>query len=407
MADQPSTAEPSTGTAGDVPRWRGALGWATGSVPVSIVLALLIGAVAIAIAGKDPLAAYRSMVAGALTGPGLANTLQRAIPIVGLAMALAIAFRAGVFNLGAEGQMVLGGLAGTIVAIRMPGPGLVVLLTACLAAIVAGALWGALSAVLQTGLGVPILITSLLLNYPARYLSSYLVRFPLKDQSSSMVATRPVPEDARIAPLIPAPSGLGRAMSASLGRDNLLVLVTRGVNWSIVVVLAIVVLAAFVNRRTPGGLESGLAGLNPRFARYGGVNTSRLAVSTMMISGGISGLIGVLLVLGSQYRLIDGALVGTNYAWTGLLVALLAANRPLRVLVVGAFFAALVVGGEAMQRSEDVSAQISQVIQAAVIVLIAIRVRLPLRTWSRPGREPAGMAGPTAVSEAETQVGRV
>ncbi len=400
-------AEPSAAPGRHVPRWRGALGWATGSVPVSIVLALLIGAVAIVIAGKDPFAAYRSMVEGALTGPGLANTIQRAIPIVGLAMALAIAFRAGVFNLGAEGQMVLGGLAGTIVALRMPGPGLVVLLAACLAAIVAGALWGALSAVLQTGLGVPILITSLLLNYPARYLSSYLVRFPLKDENSSMVATPPVPEDARIAPLIPGTSGLGRSLSESLGRDHLLVLVTRGVNWSIVVVLAIVVLAAFVNRRTPGGLESGLAGLNPRFARYGGVNTSRLAITTMMISGGISGLVGVMLVLGSQYRLIEGALVGTNYAWTGLLVALLAANRPLRVLVVGTFFAALVVGGEAMQRAEDVSAQISQVIQAAVIVLIAIRVRLPLPRRSRRGREPAAIADPTAVSEAETQVGRV
>lgn len=400
-------AEPSAAPGRHVPRWRGSLGWATGSVPVAIVLALLIGAVAIVIAGKDPLAAYRSMVEGALTGPGLANTIQRAIPIVGLAMALAIAFRAGVFNLGAEGQMVLGGLAGTIVALRMPGPGLVVLVAACLAAIVAGALWGALSAVLQTGLGVPILITSLLLNYPARYLSSYLVRFPLKDESSSMVATPPVPEDARIAALIPSTSGLGRSLSESLGRDHVLVLVTRGVNWSIVVVLAIVALAAFVNRRTPGGLESGLAGLNPRFARYGGVNTSRLAVSTMMISGGISGLVGVLLVLGSQYRLIEGALVGTNYAWTGLLVALLAANRPLRVLVVGTFFAALVVGGEAMQRAEDVSAQISQVIQAAVIVLIAIRVRLPLPRRSRTEREPATTADPGAVSEAETQVGRV
>jgi simple sugar transport system permease protein len=400
-------AEPSAAPGRDVPRWRGALGWATGSVPVSIVLALAIGAVAIAIAGKDPLGAYRSMIEGALTGPGLANTIQRAIPIVGMAMALAIAFRAGVFNLGAEGQMVLGGLAGTIVAIRMPGPGFVVLVAACLAAIVAGALWGALSAVLETGLGVPILITSLLLNYPARYLSSYLVRFPLKDESSSMVATPPVPEDARIAALIPARSGLGGSLSESLGRDHLLVLVTRGVNWSIVVVLGIVVLAAFVNRRTPAGLEAGLAGLNPRFARYGGVNTSRLAVATMMISGGISGLVGVMLVLGSQYRLIDGALVGTNYAWTGLLVALLAANRPLRVLVVGTFFAALVVGGEAMQRSEDVSAQSSQVIQAAVIVLIAIRVRLPLPNRSRQGREPAETAGPTAVSEAETQVGRV
>lgn len=380
-------------------RWQRVGAWLTGPIPVSVVLALALGGVVIAASGRDPLTAYSAMVEGSLTGRGLANTFQRAIPIVGMAMALAIAFRAGVFNLGAEGQMLMGGLTGTLVALYLPGPGLLVMIAALVAAFLGGALWAALSALLQTGLGVPILITSLLLNYPARYLSSYLVRFPLKERGSSMVATPPVPEDVRIAPLIPADSALGQSLTQSLGRDHVLVLLTRGVNWSLVVVLAVVLLAIFVNRRTPVGYESGMSGLNLRFARYGGVRTDRLAVWTMAVSGGISGLVGVMLVLGSQYRLIDGALLGTNYAWTGLLVALLAANRPVGALVAGSLFAAIVVGGEAMQRSADVSGQISQVIQAIVIVLLVIRVQLPLR-WRR---DPATRAS----AELDEEVGKV
>lgn len=365
-------------------RLRSVGAWLIGPVPLSIVLALVIGGIAVAIAGINPLTAYPAMAEGSLTGRGLANTLGRAVPIVGMAIALAVAFRAGVFNLGAEGQMVLGGLAGTVVALFLPGPGWFVMIAACLAAIVAGALWAAVSALLETGLGVPILISSLLLNYPARYFSSYLVRFPLKETGSSMVATPKVPDGARIPALIDKNSVLGLSLQNSLGKDSTVVAVTSGVNYSLLVVLAIVIAVMVANKRTVGGFEAGLAGLNVAFARYGGVRTKILAVRMMMISGGISGLVGIMLVLGNDGRLIDGALVGTNYAWTGLLVALLAANRPGGVLIAGTFFAALVVGGEAMQRSDGVSSQISQVIQAAVIILIVVRV-----TWPRLRRRRA------------------
>lgn len=393
-ADDPAAAPTARGPLG---RLADAV---TGPVTVSIVLALVVGGIVIAIAGGDPVAAYPTMITGSLTGRGLTNTLGRAIPIVGMALAIAFTFRAGVFNLGTEGQMVLGALAGTMVALTVPGPGFLVILLACVAAVVAGGAWALLSAVLQTRLGVPILISSLLLNYPARYLSSYLVRFPLRDKASSMVATRAVPDAAQIPALVPAQSGLGRSMASGLGSDNVLVLIGRNVNWSLAVVAAIAVAVVVINGRTASGYESGMAGFNLRFAIYGGVDTNRLALKVMFTSGGISGLIGVMLILGSQYRVIDGALVGTNYAWTGLLVALLAASRPLGVLIAGFFFAALVVGGEAMQRSADVSSQIAQVIQAAVIVLLTFRVG-----WA--GRRRRGAAAAVSQAEADAEVGRL
>lgn len=386
LTPQPGTSPGATG--GRLRRAAAALGSAiTGPVVVSVVVAFIIGGGVLAVAGADPVEAYRVMLRGSLTGPGLVNTFERAVPLVGMALALSIAFRAGVFNLGGEGQLVLGGLAGTVVALFAPGPGVLVMLLALVAAVVAGGLWGVLAAVLQTSLGVPILISSLLLSYPARYFSSYLVRFPLKEEGSSMVATEPVPPGTRLPVLIAADSGMGQWLSSALG-DSVLVRLSSRLDWSLVVIVVLVAGVALFNRRTPAGFEAGLTGLNARFSRYAGVRTDRLTIASMFASGGLAGLVGVMLVLGSQIRLIDGALVQTNYAWTGLLVALLAASRPVGVAVAGTFFAAIVVGGEAMQREAGVSAQISQVILAVVIVLFAIRLQI---TWRRrrSGAAPA------------------
>jgi ABC-type uncharacterized transport system permease subunit len=359
-----------------------------GPVPVSIVLALLVGAIVIAAAGGNPLLAYQVMIEGSLTGSGLVNTFERAVPLVGMALAVAVAFRAGVFNLGGEGQMILGALAGTLVVLFVPGPGLLVMLLAFAAAIVAGGLWGALSALLENWLALPILITSLLLAYPARFFASYLVRFPLKEEGSSLVATDLVPEGTRLAKIIPADSALGQLLADFLGSANTFVKITSKLDWSAIAIVVLVVAIWFYNRRTVRGYESGMTGINPMFASYGGVSTNRIKVEAMFTSGAIAGVVGLTIVLGNQGRLVDGALVATNYAWTGLLVALLASSRPIGVALAGFFFAAIIVGGEAMARGAGVSAQISQVIQAVVIVFIAMRITLRWRKSKEAAMRP-------------------
>ena len=361
-----------------------------GPVPISIVLALIVGAVVIVTSGGNPFVAYRVMVEGSLTGTGLVNTFERAVPLVGMALAVAVAFRAGVFNLGGEGQMILGALAGTLVTLFVPGPGLLVMLLAFAAAIVAGGLWGALSAWLENWLALPILITSLLLAYPARFFASYLVRFPLKEEGSSLVATDTVPDGTRLSKIIPTDSGLGQVLLDSLGKASTFVKITSKLDWSAVIIILLVVAIWFFNRHTTRGYESGMTGINPLFASYGGISTHRIKVEAMFTSGAIAGAVGLMIVLGNQGRLVDGALVATNYAWTGLLVALLAASQPIGVAFAGFFFAAIIVGGEAMARGAGVSAQISQVIQAVVIVFIAMRITLRWRKRKEAGIRPDG-----------------
>lgn len=353
--------------------------WLAGPIPVSVVLALLIGACFMIIAGVDPLSGYAAMVNGSFgSGVGLANTLARAVPIIGIGIAIAVAFRAGVLNLGTEGQAGLGALAGGIVAIYLPGPAFLVVPLAFIVAIAVGALWGLISALLQNLLGVPILLSTLLLNYPARYFSSWLIRFQLKDPSTDQVASQQLRPEVQLNMIVPRDSGLAETLRNSLGPTSPITAVLTGVNWSLVIMIIVVIAAIFVNRRTRYGFEAGLSGQNAEFVRYGGVKPGPLVTRTMALSGGIAGMFGLMLIIGApSTRLIEGYFVQTNFAWTALLVTLLALYRPIDIVIAGLFFAAIMVGSDAMGRELGLSPQIAAVIQALVIILLAFRVALP------------------------------
>lgn len=362
--------------------------WLAGPIPVSIVLALLIGACFMLIAGVDPLSGYAAMINGSLgSGPGLSNTLQRAIPIIGIGIAIAIAFRAGVLNLGTEGQAGLGALAGGVVAIYVPGPAALIVPLALVTAVVVGAAWGLIAAVLQNLLGVPILLSTLLLNYPARYFSSWVIRFRLDEPTSDLVASEQLRPDVQLSMLVARDSALADTLRSTFGPTSPITAVLTGVNWSIVVLVLAVVAVIFMNRRTRYGFESGLSGQNAEFVRYGGVKPGPLVLRTMALSGGLAGLFGVMLTIGApNTRLIEGYFVQTNYAWTALLVTLLALYRPIGIVIAGLFFAAIMVGSDAMGRELGLSPQIAAVIQALVIILLAFRVTLP-HFRRRRGRE--------------------
>jgi general nucleoside transport system permease protein len=217
--------------------------------------------------------------------------------------------------------------------------------------------WAALPALGQVYLQLPILITSLLLNTPARALCSYLVKNYFADPTATSTTTVAVPEGSRI----PTPELL------------------RDASLSAVVVLAVVVVVSLRNTRAVSGYEGLVSGANLRFSRYGGVDVNRQTLRTMLAGGALAGTVGAHLVLGQAFRFVDGDLVGTGFAWTGLLVTLLAAHRAWPILAAGLFFAALQVGGLAMQRQAGVSWQLAQVLQAVVILSLAMQLVLVRR----------------------------
>lgn len=354
------------------------------------------------IAGVDPLSGYAAMLKGSFgSGAGLTNTLQRAIPIIGLGIAIAVAFRAGVLNLGVEGQAGLGALAGGIVAIYVPGPAILIVPLAFVTAIATGAAWGVLAGLLQNLWGVPVLLSTLLLNYPARYFASWLIRFQLNAEGTDLVASEQVRPEVQLSMLVPRDSALAETLRNTLGPTNPITAMLTGVNWSLVIVILVVLGAIFMNRRTRFGFESGLSGQNPEFVRYSGVKPNPLVLRTMALSGGLAGLFGLMVIIGApNTRLIEGAFIQTNYAWTALLVTLLALYRPIGIVFAGLFFAAIMVGSDAMGRELGLSPQIAAVIQALVIILLAFRVTLPrFRTHESPTAQDPQLADPEPPDE--------
>lgn len=329
--------------------------------------ALLLGALLMLATGHDPIAAYRAMTDGALGGRGSANliaTLARATPIVGMGLAVAVALRGGFLNLGGEGQLVIGGLGAALVALHAPLPTVLLLPATLAGGALAGSAWALLATLLERRYHVPLLIGTLLLNYPARYLAAYLVNHPLRDVASGMSQTFRVPEALEL----PRLTAGGRLHAGAI------------------LVLGLVLAADWLIRRTRTGFELRMTGLNPSFARYGGVDTARLGFGAMLASGAIAGLVGSLEVLGTHHRFIDGALTDPLYAWTGLMAALLAVSSPLGVLAAGLFLAAVHSGGFGMERGAEVPRELSRVLQALMILALAVSGRL-LERWRRDSGE--------------------
>lgn len=321
---------------------------------LAILGGILIGGLIIAVTGHNPFQAYLEMFKGAFLGrnfTNLASTINRATPIVGMGLVAAIAFRAGLFNIGGEGQMVLGGVTAALLASELPLPPLLLWPVTILSAMLVGGLYAWAAAFFQYRYNVPMLITSLLLNYPARYFASYLVTFPFRDVPSGMNQSYLVPESMRF-PLLLS----GTQLHAGT-----------------FITLFLVIAAWIIIERTVMGYELRMGGLNMRFLVYGGVTQERMGYRVMFISGALAGLVGAIEVLGVHYRFIDDALTSPLYAWTGIMTALLSGSNPLGVLAAGLFFSAIQTGGFGMERGTEVPRELARVLQALIIMLVAAR----------------------------------
>lgn len=323
--------------------WAGVLAWIFG-----ILLVLMF------VANANFGEAVSGFLNGAFGGRNLAylfTTLGRATLIVGMALSVMISFRAGLFNIGGEGQLVAGGIAAALVGVYLPGPGPLVLVAGVGAGMAAGAAWGLLAGAMQAYVGVPLLIGSLLLNYPARYIASYLVGHPFRDVASGLPQTFQVARDSWI-PLFPG---------------------TR-LDMGILAIVVAAVLAIIYANNTVGGYRARMNGLAPDFARASGLPVRAITLKTLMLSGAIAGLVGALAVYGVHHRFTDGMLVQPLYAWTGIIAVLLVGMVPWAVPISGFFFAAVQTGATGMERSADVPKEIALIMQAVIILFVAGRV---------------------------------
>ena len=328
---------------GDLAAWTATLAWI---FAILFGLMLLIGA---------PFGeAIQGFFAGAFGGRRFAflmATLSRSTLIIGMALSVMLSFRAGLFNIGGEGQLIAGGLVSALVAIMLPGPPLLVLASAIVAGMAAGAAWALLAGVLQVYVGVPLLVGSLLLNFPIRFIASYLVAHPFRDVASGMVQSHLVPQETWL-PYFP------------------------GVRLDIGILLVAVVAVATIvySYKTTHGYHARLNGLSGDFARAVGLPVTKLTLQTLAMSGAIAGLVGAIAVFGIHHRYVDGMLVQPLYAWTGIIAVLLVGMIPWLVPISGFFFAAIQTGAAGMERAAEVPKEIALVMQAVIILFVASRV---------------------------------
>lgn len=318
-------------------------------VPVaSIVLALLFGAVLLAVFGANPWATYRAMAEGAFGAQyAISETLVKAIPLMLTGLAVAIAFRMLFWNIGAEGQLAMGGIGAAGVALfwadSLPDP--LVLPTMLVAGFVAGAIWGLIPAALKAFLGVNEIITTLMMNYIAILAVSHLYVGPWKD-----------------------PQGYGFPGTAQFPRIAWLPRLTGRVHLGIVFAVVAAVLIWIVLDRTRWGYEVRVIGENPRAARYAGISLVRNILLVMLLSGGLAGVAGMAEVAGISHRLQQGLTVG--YGYTAIIVAWLGKLNPFGVLLVAVLLAGLLVGGDQIQISMGLPASVALVLQGAILFFV-------------------------------------
>jgi simple sugar transport system permease protein len=352
-----------------------AIGLAVPAIAIAVGLAL--GAVIVVVAGESPLDAYAALVHGALGTPSnVAATLIRSTPIAITGLGVAIAFKGGVFNLGGEGQMIAGALVGAVTANALPAlPAPLGILVAIAAGCVAGALWAFGPALLEVRLGVPMLITTLLLNYVAALLAAWVVTYPLRDLAAGGLAQTAMVPDVTWLPALGA---------------------TR-VNAGVLLIAVLPFVAAWALRRTVAGYELRMVGANREFAEYGGVDAGRAIVGATLVSGALCGLAGVVLVLGVNHRYVDGLVTSAGFAWSGFIAAVLALASPVLTVVAGLFLGALQVGGLGMTRATSVPLQLVDVVQASIILVVAVRAGIQAallrRTVGRGGPGGRGTGG--------------
>lgn len=324
----------------------------------AVVLALLTGAGLLLTAGANPLDAYWEMLKGT-TGSrsDISLVLVEVVPLLLMGMGLAIAFRARLWNIGAEGQAVVGALVGGWFAISVPIDAKVPMIAAaCIVGALGGALWGAVVGALKARWRVNEVIASLLLNYVAIFTLNYAVRKPLREPGGFQPASETLPDSARLPEI---PGGFR-------------------VHVGLLVALALVPLVMYLMARTPFGFRVRMLGLNAEAAEAAGVRPGRMYIAVLAISGAFAGLAGIMQVMGPETRLTNNLATGAGF--TAIIVALIGRLHPIGVLLASVFIGMLTLGGDVVQRTQQVPRTLTLVIQAVFVLFLLVAEKLARRS---------------------------
>jgi simple sugar transport system permease protein len=329
----------------------------------AILAALAVGSVLIWLGDSDPVEAYGALFTGAFfEDHGFATTLVKMSPILLAGLAVAVPLRAGQFNIGAEGQIYLGGLFATWAALYLPEmPGFIHIIVCSLAGMLGGGLWALIPGYLKAYHNVNEVIVTLLMNYIGINLVSYFVSGPMLAEGAPYPYSIEIREELWLPLILPRTDA---HLGAVIG-----------------VLFAVVLYVVF--KRSSVGLSLATVGHNPAAARYAGISVRRHIMLSLAFGGALAGLAGAYEVLGLKYRLFH--MFSAGYGFDGIVVALLAEANPLWVTVAALFLSGLRSGANIMQRAVGVPTTVVEAIQGLVIIFVAASMAFRYETsiWAR------------------------
>lgn len=319
------------------------------SLVISVLLAFVIGGVILRLTGFDPFEAYGAMISGAFdSARHVGDFLEYAMVLCICGLACVLGARVGIFNVGGEGQLLLGAIFACQVGIWMDGmPPWIVIPAAALAAMIVGGLYAMIPGVLKVKVKVNEVITTIMLNTIAAYLCQYLAKGPWKNANKNMVAAT-------------------EQLNAQYWFSG--VIKRSSLTTAIFAAAVIAFIVWYVMEKTSTGYEMKITGQNPRFARFSGLKTDSIIIICMVISGAMCGLVGMFRVYGVEHLYRDS--VSRDYYFEALMVAMIAQYRPVTVIFLSLFFAVLKIGAQGMELI-GVPSQIYLIIQTVVIFFMA------------------------------------
>jgi simple sugar transport system permease protein len=324
-------------------------GWAFASIPyaVAVLAAFVVVAVIITVLGHDPSKAFRAVLTNSFRNQtGFVQTLHKWTPLTLLALAFAIPLGAGRFNIGGEGQMILGSVGAAAVGITMSELPLVLLLPLVIVVgILAGAVWATISAWLMESFKINEILSTVLLNFVSFEVLDYIASVVWSDPGAGGAVTLPVGEGA----VLP---GIGRPP----------------MHTGVLLVVLVSVVAAVMAKRSVAGFELRAVGLNERASKLHGIRTGRVAVMSMIVAGGLAGLAGAIEVAGVHQRTLEG--IQSNFLLLGIIIGLIARGSLTAVPFVAFGIAVLEVGAGSMQRVSGAPVEIVLILEGLILLFL-------------------------------------
>jgi ABC-type uncharacterized transport system permease subunit len=311
---------------------------------IGILFALFLGAILMLAQGYNPISTYLALFQFSLAGiTPLATTLKNAVPLILTGLSASIAFASGIVNLGQPGQLLFGALAATLGGLYLHLPAPVQIPVMLLLAIAGGMAWAGVAAFLKRAFNMNEFIVTLMLNMIADFFVAWVITYPLMDPEAYSPMTLPIDSHGWLPEI-------------------------GGANLSILVTFVATAVVWFVFNRWRAGYEWRITGQNSLFARLGGCDTPKNFTAVMLVTGALAGLAGGLIIMAGPHRFLRG--LGANYAWDGIMIAIVANNGIIATLLYGIFFSAIQTGALGMELLTDVPSEIVLVLQAVLVLVI-------------------------------------